>query len=71
MKNSFKIIALIFTVLVAIGHDCALGSDPCNCKPQRGKKPYRLQAKTETKYDSFAESKVVLTPSTMRAWEKK
>lgn len=46
-------------------------SDPCGCIPQRGKKPYRLAAKTETNYDAFPASAIVLTPLAVHRWEKK
>jgi hypothetical protein len=44
--------------------------DPCNCKPNVGKKrPYRLDAKWETKYDSYPVCPDTIVSSTVRAWE--
>lgn len=49
----------------------AQAADPCGCVPQRGKKPYRLEAKTETHFGAYAASAEVLTPLTLFRWEKK
>lgn len=44
--------------------------DPCNCKPNVGKKrPYRLDAKWETNYGSFAARADTISSSTVRTWE--
>ena len=45
--------------------------DPCGCTPKRGKKPYRVAAKTETGYGGFPVSGIVLTPLAIHRWEKK
>ena len=46
-------------------------SDPCGCTPQYGKKPYRLEAKSETQYQAYPVSTALLTPAALRRWEKK
>ena len=46
-------------------------TDPCSCTPQHGKKPYRLEAKSETQYQAYPVSAVLLTPLAIHRWEKK
>jgi hypothetical protein len=65
----FCLILALCGVLASTG--VAQAADPCGCAPQRGKKPYRLTAKTETKYESYPASGGVLTPLAMLRWEKK
>jgi hypothetical protein len=60
---------LIIVLSLFIGVQVYCQDDPCDCKPERGKKPYRLEAKIETKYENFHSKKKTITPETMRAWE--
>jgi hypothetical protein len=46
-------------------------TDPCGCEPQHGSKPYRLDAKTETHFEAYPVSVVLLTPLAIHRWEKK
>jgi hypothetical protein len=46
--------------------------NPCDCKPNVGKThPYRLDAKWETKYDSYAVFVDTITATTIRSWESR
>jgi len=52
--------------------NAAARQDPCNCKPNVGKKrPYRLDAKWETNYGSYAVRTDTITTSTVRGWESR
>ena len=47
----------------------AAQENPCDCKPNVGKtRPYRLDAKWETKYNSFPACADTITSSTVRLW---
>jgi len=63
MKSIILICSMLFVL------QCTAQDDPCNCTPVRGKKPYRLEAKTEMKYENFHGKRKTITPETMRAWE--
>jgi hypothetical protein len=46
--------------------------NPCDCKPNVGKtRPYRLDAKWETKYNSYPAFADTITSSTVRSWESR
>ena len=62
-------IVLFVTAGVFVGE---AQQDPCNCTPNVGKKrPYRLDAKWETKYSSYPVCPDTITSSTVRAWERR
>lgn len=71
MKNTVLVAMLSSLCFFTLFPSLAEGADPCDCSPKRGAKPYRLAAKTETHFTSFAKSGVALTPSAVHGWEKK
>jgi hypothetical protein len=64
----FKIVVSILLGTLS----AAAQMNPCDCKPNVGKiRPYRLDAKWETKYDSYSMFADTITARTVRSWESR
>lgn len=68
-----KMLRFLFAALLFIGWSSQAfcqSKDPCDCKPQVGKKPYRFEAKREKQYESYPVAQKPMTLSSTRQWQK-